>query len=479
VGSSHDPVGESATQEIVTGMLWGGRFQAPPHPDLLRMTASIGIDTRLLEHDVAATKAHARVLARADLLEPADLGVIDAACDALVAEWHTGALVPTATDEDVHSLVERELTERLGDMGARIHSGRSRHDLVATDLRLWCRTQARAAIERVIGLLETIADVAEEHVDTLMPGYTHLQRAQPVSLGFHLLAHGFALARDGARFAAAHEAADSCPLGAGALAGTTLPLDASVAASELGFAKTFDNAMDAVADRDFACDLLYAAALCGVHLSRLAEEMVLWTSAEFGFARLADEWSTGSSMMPQKRNPDLAELVRGWSAGSIADLTGLLSLLKGLPLAYNRDLQEDKRFVFAGAERIVTALEAADALLRALEFDRDRLAQAASAGATWATDLAEALVARGVPFREAHRATGELVKQLDAAGSASPAPDDLGARAPFRAEDAALLDARAGLAARSSPGGPAPARVAEQIERLRSRSAHFRLVLDQ
>jgi argininosuccinate lyase len=454
----------------VTDMLWGGRFAAPPHPDLLRLTASIDVDRRLLEYDVAVTKAHARSLASSGLLTAAELTAIDDACDALVEEWRAGKLEPAGADEDVHSLVERELTARAGDAGARIHAGRSRNDLVATDLRLWCRAAAQSCAGLVAELVAALADVAAEHTETVMPGYTHLQRAQPISLGFHLAAHGFAFLRDGRRFQAARDAADVSVLGAGALAGTTLPLDPFVAASALGFSQTFDNAMDAVADRDFACDLVYAAALCGVHLARLAEEIVLWTSAEFGFATLADEWSTGSSMMPQKRNPDLAELLRGRSAGSIADLTGLLVLLKGLPFAYNRDLQEDKSFVFAAVDRIEAALQAGAHLIRNLQWHPERMAEAAAGGGTWATDLAERLVARRVPFRAAHEATGTLVADLEARGLDLQDVDQalLKSHHPvFEAADVDVADPVVGLVARSGPGSPAPTRVRDQIEQLR------------
>lgn len=457
---------------------WGGRFSAGPRPELLRLTSSIALDLRLLGADVAATKAHARALLDARLLDGEQVAALDAACDELAAEWRAGRLEPAPHDEDVHSLVERRLTERLGDTGARIHAGRSRNDLVATDLRLWCRSAAARSALAVADVLDVLARRAEEHRDTVMPGYTHLQRGQPVTLAFHLLAHGFALARDGARFSAAAAAADACPLGAGALAGTTLPLDPSVAAAELGFARSFDNAMDAVSDRDFACDLVYAAALCGVHLSRVAEEVVLWTSAEFGFARLPDEWSTGSSMMPQKRNPDLAELVRSRSAAGVADLTGLLALLKGLPLAYDRDLQEDKGYVFAAVDRIGASLDAVRYVLGALEFDAARLEAATRSGAPWATDVAERLVARGIPFRDAHRIVGRLVARLDADGrSLADAADDLPSIDPrLEPGDAAPGVARAGVTARRARGGPSSAAVDDQLRVIRRQSKQLRSI---
>jgi argininosuccinate lyase len=452
-------------------MLWGGRFSKGPHPEMSRLTTSIEVDTRLLEDDLAVTKAHARALVAAGLLERDSLPEIDKACDLILQGWQGGHLQPDPGDEDVHTLVERELTDRLGEIGARIHAGRSRNDLVATDLRHWCRRTARDLASGVGRLIEAVCTVAEEHRATLMPGYTHLQRAQPVSLGFHLAAHGYSFLRDVRRFEVAAESADVSPLGAGALAGTTLPLDPTIAAGELGFGRTFDNAMDAVSDRDFAVDLVHACSLLAVHASRLAEEIVLWTSAEFGYAKLSDDWSTGSSMMPQKRNPDLAELIRGRAGAAVGDGASLLALLKGLPLAYNRDLQEDKAIVFRATERAADVAVGMTALIRSLTFVPDRMEEAAGGAGTWATDVAEVLVIRGVPFREAHHAAGTLVARLEEAGlDLAGAPDDLLASCHpmLRAEDRSLGDSRRGMEARSGPGGTSPDRVAEQIEGLRS-----------
>jgi argininosuccinate lyase len=450
-------------------MLWGGRFDSGPDEVMMLLTTSIAVDMRLLEQDLAATKAHARVLVAAGLLDEAALGEVEAECDTLLAESRAGTLLPAPADEDVHSLVERELTERLGETGSRIHAGRSRNDLVATDFRLWCRDRSSDLVRLATGLIEVLARRALEHNDSVMPGYTHLQRAQPVSLGFHLLAHAWAFLRDARRFEAARSAADESALGAGALAGTTLPLEPEVAARELGFAGVFDNAMDAVAQRDFACDLLYASALCGVHLSRLAEEVALWSSAEFGFVRLPDEWSTGSSMMPQKRNPDLAELVRGRSAGGIGDLTAMLTLLKGLPLAYNRDLQEDKEIVFGSVDRISGCLEGMAGMMDDLDFRVEDLAGAAARGGTWATDLAEALVSRGVPFRAAHAATGRLVASLEQRGMDLSEADIALLQEhheSFEPSDVSFADPRVGMTARGGPGGTAPHIVALQAHAL-------------
>lgn len=438
-------------ETTMSGMLWGGRFAAPPHPRLVALTASLDVDMRLLPYDAAATKAHASTLNRAGLLDDADLARVAETCDELVAEWRAGELVPHPVDEDVHSVVERELTLRLGDAGARVHAGRSRNDLVTADFRLWCREQASELTASCARLVEGLLARARDHAETVMPGYTHLQRAQPVTLGYHLVAHAAALERDCRRFEQARRAADVSPLGAGALAGSTLALDVHHTAELLGFSGVFTNAMDAISERDFACDLAYASALCGMHLSRLATEVVLFTSAEFAFARLPDEWSTGSSMMPQKRNPDLAELVRGKSSGLIGQLVSLLGLLKGLPLAYNRDLQEDKAYLFSAVDSLAACVEAIDHLVRVIEFDGARLEAAAEAGTLWATDVAEELVAGGVPFRQAHARAGDLVMRLER--------DE-----PLRSEDPKPRSARASVEARRSHGGPSPERVREQID---------------
>ena len=450
---------------------WGGSFDEAPDADMMAFTSSMGVDVRLLPHDGAATAAHARVLAAAGLLSAEEASSVAAVVDELVREWRDGRIAPEADDEDVHSFVERVLTERLGETGRRIHAGRSRNDLVATDLRSWCRDAADAVTAELVSLAETLVDLAEAHAESVMPGYTHVQRAQPVSLGFHLLAHAFASSRDLKRFAVARAAADVSALGAGALAGNTLDLDPRVGADALGFADVFDNAMDAVSDRDFVADLLYACALCGVHLSRLAEEIVLWTSAEFGFARIADSWSTGSSMMPQKRNPDVAELIRGRSSGGIADLSSLLILLKGLPLAYDRDLQEDKAIAFKSVDNLVACVVATRLVLGAMTWDEPAMARAAASPGLWATDLAERLVARGVPFREAHEAVGKLVRTLESRElHLNDASEELlkEHHPALEMDDRDAGDPRAGLRARSSRGGTSPDRVAEQIDELRT-----------
>jgi argininosuccinate lyase len=449
-------------------MLWGARFGGSPDDELIRMTSSAQSDLRLLPYDAAATKAHAHALQRAGMLGGDEVHAVEEVCDELINDG--SAHRPETGDEDVHSMVERILTERLGEVGRRIHAGRSRNDLVAADLRLWSRDRAAGLAHLVADLVCHIADVAEHHAGTPMPGYTHLQRAQPVSLGFHLMAHAFALARDVQRFAHAYDAANVSPLGAGAVAGTSLDIDPQVMRAELGFGRVFDNAMDVTSERDFACDLAYASALCGVHLSRLAEEIVLWTSSEFAFARIADEWSTGSSMMPQKRNPDPAELVRGRAAAGIGDLVGLLTILKGLPLAYNRDLQEGKELLYFAVDRVEASLRLLGHVLGVLRFDIERMEMATKSGALWATDLAEALVGRGVPFRDAHAAVGALVAQLESnrAELLDASLEDLKSHHDaFEAGDLDLADPRRSLEARSQWGATAPHQVRAQVKRLR------------
>ena len=449
--------------------MWGGRFGAGPDPEMFALTQSVDVDIALLGADAAATKAHARVLAKVDLLSADEVSAIDGVLDELVRQWRVGEVVPAPEDEDVHSLVERTLIQTLGETGRKIHAGRSRNDLVATDVRLYSKDAAAALGDAVRKLISVLADRAEAHTETVMPGFTHVQPAQPVSVGFHLAAHGFAFLRDLDRIERAGKSADVSVLGAGALAGTTLSLDATVATAELGFGGTFDNAMDAVSDRDFVCDLLYAMSLLGVHLSRLAEEIVLWATPAFGFARVPDEWSTGSSMMPQKRNPDMAELIRGRAAPAIGDLNSMLVLLKGLPLAYDRDLQEDKELLFRSVDRALGCVQGMTAMIEGLKFDEARLAAAAEEGAMWATDLAEILVTRGVPFREAHEVVGGVVAVLENAGTVLDDEILGGVHDAFVPGDAALVDPDRGMRARISHGATAPARVAEQIEALRDR----------
>jgi argininosuccinate lyase len=416
--------------------LWAGRLSGGLDPAILDFTASLAVDRRLLPFDLRASAVHVRMLARQSLIDQAE-------ADAIVAALASVQVEPDARDEDVHSAIER----LLGELGPRVHAGRSRNDQVQTAMRLWAKQACGDLIEGVRGLAAALLDRADAEGDAVLPGYTHGQRAQPVWLGQHLAAHVWALARDGRRLSQVREAADVCPLGAGALAASSLPLDPEWVAAELGFARSFANSLDAVSDRDYLTGLCYAAAVAMVHLSRIGEELVLWTSAEYGFAELDDSAATGSSMMPQKKNPDAAELVRGKAGTAIGRLTGLLSTLKGLPLAYNRDLQEDKRASFDQVDDLAGSLAALTVCVRGLRFDRERMAAAAGDGRTVATDLAEQLAREGVPFREAHSrvaarvAAGERFAEPTAEQAAAGrlAPDDLRAQlAAARAAVAAL-----------------------------------------
>src|SRR5499427_3751387 len=375
--------------------LWGGRFESGPAEALARLSVSVQFDWRLAAYDLLASRAHARVLHRAGLLDEAELARLLAALDDLDEACRTGRFRPAATDEDVHTALERGLLERAGSLAGKLRAGRSRNDQIATDLRLYLRDHARLVVSRLTELESALIDQAQRHLGTPAPGMTHLQHAQPV-----LLAHRL---RDWDRRAAVS------PLGAGALAGSSLPLDPEAVAAELGFASAFGNSIDAVSDRDFAAEFCFAAALLGVHLSRLGEEIVLWSSHEFGWAEIDDAYATGSSIMPQKKNADVAELARGKAGRLIGGLTGLLATLKGLPLTYNRDLQEDKEPVFDAVDTLLLVLPAMAGLVGTLRFHTERLAATAAAGHALATDLAELLVRRGVPFREAHEVVGHLV----------------------------------------------------------------------
>ncbi len=389
--------------------MWGGRFKGRLLPELAGFSSSLEVDLELYPYDLAGSLAHARGLWAAGLIRRADLRSIESGLKRIKAELDAGRFQFKPGDEDIHTAVERRLTELKPAAGGRLHTGRSRNDQVALDLRLYCRAAAAAITEGLAALVEALAEQAARHARLPMPGYTHLQRAQPVSVGHHLLAHAQPLLRDAGRVRRAYEAADQMPLGAGALAGSTFRLRRMLVARELGFRELTSNSMDAVSDRDFALDLVYACLSIAIHLSRLAEDVVLWSSSEFGFVRLPDEVATGSSLMPQKKNPDVAELLRGRSGRAAGSLAALAFVLKGLPLAYDRDLQEDKLALFPAVDSAVDSLEAAKLLVERLEFDAGRLAEAASDPDLLATDSAEELVREGVPFREAHRRVGRQV----------------------------------------------------------------------
>jgi argininosuccinate lyase len=418
--------------------LWGGRFRKPLLPELERFSSSLEVDLELAPYDVAGSIAHARGLLEAGLLTKAGFNRLHRGLVQVGKEIESGQFLFADSDEDIHTAVERRLAEIDPDGAGRLHAGRSRNDQVALDLRLYCRAAASAIAEELSRLVKALAEAAGTHHALPMPGYTHLQRAQPVTVGHHLLAHAHPLLRDSARVMNAYLAASEMPLGSGALAGTTLPLQRTAVADALGFGRLTRNSMDAVADRDFALDLVYACLSIGLHLSRLGEDVVLWASSEFGFLRLSDEISTGSSIMPQKRNPDIAELIRGRSGRALASLVGLATVLKGLPLAYDRDLQEDKRHLFGAVDNCLESIEAATLLVERLEFDEQRLAAATADPDLLATDSAEKLVADGRPFREVHGEVGKAILE----GRHQP---------PW--------DVAESLRRRSLPGGPEPAQV--------------------
>jgi argininosuccinate lyase len=445
--------------------LWHGRFSGGPAEELLAYTVSLPFDRRLWRDDIHGSRAHVRGLARAGLLHEAERDAILGALDVVEGELDGGTFEFRDADEDIHTAVERRVTELAGAVGGKLHTGRSRNDQIATDLRLWCRRELRTVAARIVQLQRVLLQRATEAGTgpdaAYLPGYTHLQRAQPVLLAHHLLAHGWALARDVDRLLATVTRLDVSPLGAGALAGSSLPLDPATTAAELGFARSFDNSLDAVSDRDFVAEALFDLALVAVHLSRMGEEWVLWTSEEFGFARLDDAYATGSSMLPQKKNPDIAELARGKAGRVIGDLVGLLTTLKGLPLAYNRDLQEDKEPLFDAVDQVSSALGALAGMIATARFDTERMRAAADTPAAAATDLAEFLVGQGVPFRDAHAVVGDLVRRA-VAGEAALA--DLVARR-LGADAEALLAPGISVTRRTSPGGAGPGPVQVQLER--------------
>ena len=444
--------------------LWHGRFEGGPDEALMAYTSSLPFDRRLWRDDIAGSRAHVSGLARVGLISNDECDAVFEALAQVEREIGDGSFVFGEADEDIHTAVERRVTELAGPAGAKLHTARSRNDQVATDLRLWCKRELVAVARAIHGLQAVLFERAVAAGDTYLPGYTHLQRAQPVLLTHHLLAHGWAFARDVDRLLATVRRLDVSPLGAGALAGTSLPIDPSATAAELGFGRAFDNSLDAVSDRDFVAEALFDLALVGVHLSRIGEEWVLWTSEEFGFAVLDDAFATGSSMLPQKKNADIAELARGKAGRLIGNLTGLLTTLKGLPLAYNRDLQEDKQGLFDSVDQVTLAVAALSGMIATATFVPARMQSAADADVMAATDLAEHLVVNGMPFREAHAVVAQLVRR-HLAGEGGLA--ELAAAA-IDADAAALVQPGAGVKRRSSPGGAGPAVIGTQIEAYRS-----------
>ncbi|MBX3429544.1 MAG: argininosuccinate lyase [Hyphomonadaceae bacterium] len=451
--------------------MWGGRFAAQPADAMQAINASIDVDKRLWREDIEGSKAHAAMLAAQRIITAEDNAAIQAGLDQIAAEIVQGTFEFSAALEDIHLNIEARLTERIGEAGKRLHTGRSRNDQVATDFKLWTMRAAREAADGLRALQKVLLGQAEAHADWVMPGFTHLQTAQPITLGHHLLAYVTMLERDRVRIiGGALEAAWECPLGAAALAGTGYKIDREATAQALGFHAPASNSLDAVGSRDFALAALSNLSIAITHLSRLAEEIVLWTSPQFGFARLSDAWSTGSSIMPQKRNPDAAELIRAKSARIGADFAALNAIVQKLPLAYAKDLQEDKTLTFSAFDDFALSVTAMIGMIETMRFDRNAMRAAAAKGYSTATDLADWLVRElRVPFREAHEITGRIVRRAEDEGVAELAHLPLDA---FQAVDPriteaarALLTVEKSVESRDSYGGTAPQRVREQVER--------------
>jgi argininosuccinate lyase len=454
------------------------RFHEPQHADFQRLNASIGFDRRLWPQDIAQSRAHARMLAERAIITAEDRDRLLSGLDAVEGELRDGRFPFSDGDEDIHMAIERRLTEIAGPAGGRLHTARSRNDQVVTDVMMYARERAQVARGAITALMAVVAARAEEHLDWPMPGYTHLQRAQPVYLGHHLLAYFWMLARDRARFAFAEHAAGQLPLGAGALAGVNFDIDRRQVADELGFLDVAPNSIDAVSGRDFIFDFLNAAATCSTHLSRLGAELVLWSSAEFGFCELPDSWSSGSSIMPQKKNPDAAELLRAKAPRVVGHLAAFHGVMHALPLTYNKDLQEDKEHLFDAVDTLELTLAAATGMIAGVSFRRERLREAASDELIAATDVADLLVRLGVPFREAHGAVAGLVRTaLDSGRRLSElTTQELAAHSEALAahgeELTAVLAESSWLESKASEGGTSLSRVQEQL-------AAARAVLDE
>ena len=456
------------------------REPKPPSPTArgldrraLKYSASIAYDKRLYRHDIAGSIAHARMLGRQAIISDEDSQAIVSGLEEIREEIEGGAFQWREELEDLHLNIEMRLREKIGEVAGRLHTARSRNDQVATDTRLFVMEMCDQGVAGIRAMQRSLLGVAEAEQDTVFPGYTHLQPAQPVTLAHHLLAYFEMLDRDTQRFAQCRDRADEMPLGSGALAGLPYPIDRESVARELGFSRVSRNSIDAVSDRDFVVDFHAAAAATMMHLSRLSEELILWSSQEFGLIRLPEEFATGSSIMPQKRNPDIAELTRGRVGRVYGNLMAILTTLKGLPLAYNRDLQEDKQPLFDTVDTLMPALEVLSAMLPVLVFDRERASEAASRGYTLATDLADYLVRRGIAFRDAHGAVAELVRHAHDAGKqlTELSLDEYRSFSPAFNEDVFGIDVRSSIAARDVPGGTAPVRVAEALAEARERLA--------
>ena len=457
--------------------LWSGRFEGGQDSFLQQFGASLPVDRRMYVQDVEGSIAHARMLAAQGIISSSDAEAICAGLSSIRHDIACGTFMFDEADEDIHRALEAELTRRIGDAGARLHTARSRNDQVATDTRLFAKTLARNLMEAAGSLREALIDQAQQHMHTIMPGYTHMQHAQPVLLAHHFLAYSWMLARDHTRLMAAFCAADCCPLGSAALAGTSWPIDREATAHSLGFAACTENSLDAVSDRDFLLDLLHACTVMAVHLSRLCEELILWSTSEFGFVTLSDAYSTGSSIMPQKKNPDFAELIRGKTGRVVGDMVSLLVTLKGLPLAYNKDMQEDKSCAFDAADTLLDCLRCATGMVSTMTVHADAMRAAVETGYLAATDVADYLAKKGLPFRQAHEVVGRLVLLCDKRGCELKdlTLEDLRAQSDlFEADVVSCLSIESIVDARVSQGGTAPAAVTEQLEHAKQALVHDR-----
>jgi argininosuccinate lyase len=449
--------------------MWGGRFASGPDAIMTAINASIGFDQRMYAQDIAGSRAHAAMLAAQGIISDSDAAAIGEGLLTVLSEIEGGKFTFSTALEDIHLNVESRLTEIIGDAGKRLHTGRSRNDQVAVDFRLWVRDQCDAAIVGLTELMRAFLAQAEAGVDWVMPGFTHLQTAQPVTWGHHMLAYVEMFARDRSRFEDARRRMNECPLGAAALAGTSFPIDRHATAKALGFDRPTANSLDSVSDRDFALEFLSASSICAMHLSRFAEELVIWSSAQFRFVRLSDKWTTGSSIMPQKKNPDAAELLRAKLGRILGATVALFTIMKGLALTYSKDMQEDKEQTFDAADTLMLGLAAMTGMVGDMTANRDVLRTAAASGFSTATDLADWLVRRlGLPFRDAHHVTGTLVAMAEKAGMDLP---DLslaqmqGVHAGITAEVFEVLGVDNSVRSRMSYGGTSPVRVAEQVAR--------------
>ncbi|MFT4037678.1 MAG: argininosuccinate lyase [Thermomicrobiales bacterium] len=453
------------SEQAGTVKAWGGRFETPPDRRLEAYNASVGFDVRFIREDVRGSIAHARMLGKQGIISDEDAAELERGLWQVLAEYEAGDFALTIADEDVHTGVERRLREIVGATAGRLHTGRSRNDQVINDMRLWTKGALLALMDGVLDLADALTETAAANADLAMPGYTHLQRAQPVLLAHHLLAYVAMLGRDFDRLNDALRRTDVMALGAGALAGVTYPIDREATRADLGFAAFSANSMDAVGDRDFILDTLYACAMIGMHISRLSEEVILWTSAEFRFLILSDAFSTGSSIMPQKKNADIAELARGKTGRVYGNLVALLTTMKGTPMTFNKDFQEDKEVLFDSVDTVLATLDVLPPMVRTGTWQGERMAEAAIADFSLATDAADLLARRGIPFREAHEITGRLVRQCISEGKtfADLTDAEWAAVHPLFATERPPLTALESLRSRDVPGGVAPNRVAAQL----------------